>query len=92
MCQPKCKPMKKVANVRRLAKDDTSNSFLFAVINRAALRWINMLMEKRMQDMQVFTVNLLPVLLRTLSDPSDAVVLLDLQVLLNLLEIFGSLN
>ena len=40
-----------------------------------------MLMEKRMQDMQVFTVNLLPVLLRTLSDPSDTVVLLDLQVL-----------
>jgi vacuole morphology and inheritance protein 14 len=47
----------------------------------AALRWINMLMEKRMHDMQVFTVNLLPVLLRTLSDPSDTVVLLDLQVL-----------
>jgi len=47
----------------------------------AALRWINMLMEKRMRDMQVFTVHLLPVLLRTLSDPSDAVVLLDLQVL-----------
>jgi vacuole morphology and inheritance protein 14 len=47
----------------------------------SALRWINMLMEKRMQDMQTFTVNILPVLLRTLSDPSDAVVLLDLQVL-----------
>jgi vacuole morphology and inheritance protein 14 len=47
----------------------------------AALRWINMLMEKRMFDMQAYTVNLLPVLLRTLSDPSDVVVLLDLQVL-----------
>jgi vacuole morphology and inheritance protein 14 len=47
----------------------------------ASLRWINMLMEKRMHEMQVFTVDLLPVLLRTLSDPSDAVVLLDLQVL-----------
>jgi vacuole morphology and inheritance protein 14 len=47
----------------------------------AALRWINMLMEKRKADMDVFTEDLLPVLLRTLSDPSDAVVLLDLQVL-----------
>lgn len=47
----------------------------------ASLRWINMLMEKRMCDMQAFTVNILPVLLRTLSDPNDPVVLLDLQVL-----------
>jgi vacuole morphology and inheritance protein 14 len=47
----------------------------------ASLRWINMLKEKRMQDMHAYTVNLLPVLLRTLSDPSDAVVLLDLQIL-----------
>ena len=57
-----------------LEKDDVPTKL-------AALRWINMLMEKRMQDMQIFTVNLLPVLLRTLSDPSDTVVLLDLQVL-----------
>jgi vacuole morphology and inheritance protein 14 len=47
----------------------------------AALRWINMLMEKRKAGMNTYTKNLLPVLLRTLSDPSDAVVLLDLQVL-----------
>ena len=47
----------------------------------AALRWINMLMEKRKDDMNEFVHNLLPVLLRTLSDPSDTVVLLDLQVL-----------
>jgi vacuole morphology and inheritance protein 14 len=49
----------------------------------ASLRWINMLMEKRKAHMNVpeFTEDLLPVLLRTLSDPSDAVILLDLQVL-----------
>jgi vacuole morphology and inheritance protein 14 len=47
----------------------------------ACLRWINMLMEKRKRDMKDFTESLLPVLLRTLSDPSDAVVLLDLQAL-----------
>ena len=47
----------------------------------AALRWINMLMEKRKSDMDVFAEDILPVLLRTLSDPSDPVVLLDLQVL-----------
>ena len=47
----------------------------------AALRWINMLMEKRKSDMNEYIEELLPVLLRTLSDPSDAVVLLILQVL-----------
>jgi vacuole morphology and inheritance protein 14 len=47
----------------------------------ACLRWINMLMGKRKSDMNEFTESLLPVLLRTLSDPSDMVVLLDLQVL-----------
>ena len=47
----------------------------------ACLRWINMLMEKRKRDMKEFTESLLPVLLRTLSDPSDKVVLLDLQAL-----------
>ena len=47
----------------------------------AALRWINMLMEKRKKDMNNFIEDLLPVLLRTLSDRSDAVVLLNLQVL-----------
>ena len=47
----------------------------------AALGWINMLMEKRKADMNEYIEELLPVLLRTLSDPSDAVVLLNLQVL-----------
>jgi vacuole morphology and inheritance protein 14 len=47
----------------------------------AALRWINMLLEKRQGDMVDYSEDLLPVLLRTLSDPSDAVVLLNLQVL-----------
>jgi len=47
----------------------------------AALRWINMLMEKRTVDMTEHVEQLLPILLRTLSDPSDAVVLLNLQVL-----------
>ncbi len=47
----------------------------------AALGWINMLMEKRKADMNHYVEQLLPVLLRTLSDPSDAVVLLNLQVL-----------
>mmetsp|Transcript_30458 Transcript_30458/g.46463 ORF Transcript_30458/g.46463 Transcript_30458/m.46463 type:complete len:804 (-) Transcript_30458:91-2502(-) len=47
----------------------------------AALRWINMLMEKRTNDMAEHVEKLLPILLRTLSDPSDAVVLLNLQVL-----------
>ena len=47
----------------------------------AALGWINMLMEKRKADMNSYIEELLPVLIRTLSDPSDAVVLLNLQVL-----------
>ena len=47
----------------------------------ASLRWINMLLEKRRGDMTEFVSMLLPVLLKTLSDASDAVVLLTLQVL-----------
>jgi vacuole morphology and inheritance protein 14 len=47
----------------------------------AALRWINMLMKKRHVDMEEHIPRILPVLLRTLSDPSDPVVLLNLQVL-----------
>lgn len=47
----------------------------------ASLRWVNMLMEKRTADMFSFTSTLLPVMLHTLSDSSDQVVLLDLQVL-----------
>ena len=41
----------------------------------AALGWINMLMEKRKADMNEHIEELLPVLLRTLSDPSDACLL-----------------
>eukprot|EP00934_Nitzschia_sp_Nitz4_P001784 Nitzschia sp. Nitz4//scaffold112_size70979//65772//68450//NITZ4_005912-RA/size70979-processed-gene-0.123-mRNA-1//-1//CDS//3329533295//1784//frame0 len=47
----------------------------------AALGWVNMLLEKRKADMKEYIEELLPVLLRTLSDPSDAVVLLNLRVL-----------
>jgi len=47
----------------------------------AALRWINMLYEKQPQAMNSYIDSLLSVLLRTLSDPSDDVVLLNLQVL-----------
>jgi vacuole morphology and inheritance protein 14 len=47
----------------------------------ACLRWINMLLEKRRGDMAEFISQLLPVLLKTLSDASDAVVLFTLQVL-----------
>jgi vacuole morphology and inheritance protein 14 len=49
----------------------------------AVLRWINMLLEKRRGDMTEFVSQLLPVLLKTLSDAcdADAVVLFTLQVL-----------
>jgi vacuole morphology and inheritance protein 14 len=47
----------------------------------AALGWVNMLMEKCRSSMKGYIEDLLPVLLRTLSDPNDAVVLLNLQVL-----------
>ena len=57
-----------------LGKDDVPTKM-------AALRWINMLLEKRKKDMKDFISELLPVLLRTLSDPSDPVVILTLQVL-----------
>jgi len=47
----------------------------------ASLRWINMLLEKRRSDMTEFVPRLMPVLLKTLSDSSDSVVLFALQVL-----------
>ncbi len=47
----------------------------------AALKWINMLLEKRRQDLNIYTNNLLPFLLQSLSDSSDNVVLLTVQVL-----------
>ena len=68
------RPLLETLTTELLEKEDVPTKM-------ASLRWINMLKEKRMQDMHAYTVNLLPVLLRTLSDPSDAVVLLDLQIL-----------
>jgi len=47
----------------------------------AALRWINMLLEKLPEDMKRFIEELLPALLRTLSDDADEVVLMNLKVL-----------
>lgn len=47
----------------------------------AALRWIAMLLEKAPQEIASQTNCFLPTLLKTLSDVSDAVVLLDLEVL-----------
>ncbi|KAG2522624.1 hypothetical protein JM16_003392 [Phytophthora kernoviae] len=47
----------------------------------AALRWISMLLEKYPNQLSAHIAQLLPALLRTLSDTSDSVVLLDLEVL-----------
>ncbi len=47
----------------------------------AALQWINMLHEKDPVAMNAFIGDLLPALLKTLSDPADEVVLLNLPVL-----------
>lgn len=68
------KPLLDTLSSELLTKDDVRTKI-------SALRWINMLMEKRKFDMTDHIPKMLPVLLRTLSDPSDAVVLLNLQVL-----------
>jgi len=47
----------------------------------AALRWINMLLEKASGEMKKFILELLPALLKTLSDEADEVVLTNLAVL-----------
>jgi len=47
----------------------------------AALHWINMLHEKDAQEMNKSIGDLLPALLKTISDPADEVVLINLQVL-----------
>ena len=57
-----------------MTKDDVATKM-------ASLRWINMLMEKRRGDMTEFVPQLMPVLLKSLSDASDTVVLFTLQVL-----------
>lgn len=45
------------------------------------LKWVNMLLEKRRRDMDAYINNLMPALLKLLSDQSDGVVLLTVQVL-----------
>ena len=47
----------------------------------ASLRWIAMLLEKSPKEMSAFIDEVLPALLKTLSDPADEVVLLNLQVI-----------
>ena len=47
----------------------------------AVLKWINMLLEKRRRDMDEYISKLMPALLQLLSDQSDGVVLLTVQVL-----------
>ena len=47
----------------------------------AVLRWINMLLEKRRRAMDEYISQLMPALLQLLSDQSDGVVLLTVQVL-----------
>lgn len=47
----------------------------------SSLRWVNMLLEKDPDEMKTHVDGLLPGLLKSLSDESDAVVLLALQVL-----------
>lgn len=47
----------------------------------AVLKWINMLLEKRRRDMDTYIQGLMNVLMKLLSDKSDVVVLLTVQVL-----------
>jgi vacuole morphology and inheritance protein 14 len=67
-------PLLKTLTEKIMTKDDVPTKM-------ASLRWINMLLEKRRGDMTEFVSQLLPILLKTLSDASDAVVLFTLQVL-----------
>jgi vacuole morphology and inheritance protein 14 len=68
------KPLLDTLSNELLTKDDVRTKM-------ASLRWVNMLLEKLQSGMTQYIPALLPVLLRTLSDPSDQVVLLNLQVL-----------
>lgn len=52
-----------------------------APTRKAALRWISMLLDKYPNQLLAHIGSLLPTLLKTLSDSSDKVVLLDLEVL-----------
>jgi vacuole morphology and inheritance protein 14 len=47
----------------------------------AVLKWINMLLEKQRRDMNAYIKTLMPMLLSLLTDNSDSVVLLTVQVL-----------
>jgi vacuole morphology and inheritance protein 14 len=47
----------------------------------AVLKWVNMLLEKRKRDIDVYIDRLMPPLLQLLKDQSDTVVLLTVQVL-----------
>mmetsp|Transcript_1951 Transcript_1951/g.3566 ORF Transcript_1951/g.3566 Transcript_1951/m.3566 type:complete len:950 (-) Transcript_1951:59-2908(-) len=67
-------PLLETLTDKLMTKDDVPTKM-------ASLRWINMLLEKRRGDMTEFVPKLLKVLLKTLSDTSDSVVLFTLQVL-----------
>jgi vacuole morphology and inheritance protein 14 len=67
-------PLLRTLTEKLMTKDDVPTKM-------ASLRWINMLLEKRRGDMTQFVPKLLTVLLKTLSDTSDSVVLFTLQVL-----------
>ena len=67
-------PLLQTLTDKLITKDDVPTKM-------ASLRWINMLLEKRRGDMTEFVPKLLKVLLKTLSDTSDSVVLFTLQVL-----------
>lgn len=58
----------------------TCNGYLLVSQPQAALKWINMLLEKSPSDMGRFIQELLPSLLNALTDSADDVVLMNLQV------------
>lgn len=64
--------------LRTLIRELTSHHIPTRV---AALRWIDMLLQKQAEEMNKFIGELLPALLKTLSDDSDDVVLMNLKVL-----------
>ena len=76
--------------MRETTKDFELNPLLLTLIREltshhiptrmGSLRWINMLLEKQAAEMNVYISELLPALLKTLSDDSDDVVLMNLKV------------
>lgn len=73
--------MEDVALLPLMQKLTTELSSDHVPTRMAALRWISMLLEKYPNQLSAHIGQLLPALLRTLSDTSDSVVLLDLEVL-----------